>query len=77
MEKQETIVNGAGFYRLAFQSKESGAKEFQRWVFHEVLPQIRKTGGYGVSSTMNDGGPLDVLEFVLHGKGSWEKINEQ
>ena len=27
-------------------SKTPFAKQFQRWVFHEVLPEIRRTGGY-------------------------------
>jgi len=39
-------VTEPGLYRLIFKSRKDGAKAFQRWVFHEVLPQIRKTGGY-------------------------------
>jgi prophage antirepressor-like protein len=40
------IVNEPGLYRLIFQSKKPEAKAFKRWVFHEVLPSIRKTGEY-------------------------------
>ena len=40
-------VNEFGLYALIGSSRKSGAKKFQRWVNHEVLPQIRKTGSYG------------------------------
>lgn len=41
-------VNESGLYDLIFQSRKPGAKAFRRWVTNEVLPSIRKTGGYGV-----------------------------
>lgn len=40
------IVSESGFYRLVLRSRKPVAKEFQRWVTHEVLPSIRKHGGY-------------------------------
>ena len=36
-------------YRLIVSSKLPAAEKFERWVFEEVLPSIRKTGGYGVN----------------------------
>lgn len=42
------LVNEAGFYELVFRSDKPVAVEFRRWVTGEVLPQIRKTGGYMV-----------------------------
>ena len=42
----KTIISEAGFYKLVLRSRKPVAKEFQRWVTHEVLPQIRRTGGY-------------------------------
>ena len=41
-----TIINESGLYSLILSSKLPQAKEFKRWVTNEVLPQIRKTGGY-------------------------------
>ena len=41
-------VTEPGLYRLIFKSRKSVAKKFQRWVFHEVLPAIRKTGSYAL-----------------------------
>ncbi|WP_303250432.1 phage antirepressor KilAC domain-containing protein, partial [uncultured Slackia sp.] len=40
------IVTEPGFYKLVMRSRKPEAKQFQRWVTHEVLPAIRKTGGY-------------------------------
>lgn len=40
------IVNEPGLYRLTLKSRKPEAKAFQRWVTHEVLPSIRKHGGY-------------------------------
>jgi len=39
-------VNEFGLYRLIFTSRKPTAKAFQRWVFHEVLPEIRRKGVY-------------------------------
>ena len=41
-----TIINESGLYSLVLASKLPQAKAFKRWVTSEVLPQIRKTGGY-------------------------------
>ena len=40
------IINESGLYALILSSKLPQAKEFKHWVTSEVLPQIRKTGGY-------------------------------
>ena len=41
-----TLINESGLYSLILSSKMPKAKAFKRWVTSEVLPQIRKTGGY-------------------------------
>ena len=41
-----TIINESGLYSLILYSKMPKAKEFKRWVTSEVIPAIRKTGGY-------------------------------
>ena len=40
------LINESGLYCLIMSSKLPTAKAFKRWVTYEVLPQIRKTGGY-------------------------------
>lgn len=46
-EQTVTIVNEPGLYSLILRSKLPQAKVFKRWVTHEVIPQIRKTGEFG------------------------------
>lgn len=47
--KQElAVINESGLYSLILTSRKPEAKRFKRWVTHEVLPSIRKTGGYAV-----------------------------
>lgn len=41
-----SIINESGVYSLILSSKLATAKKFKRWVTSEVLPSIRKTGGY-------------------------------
>lgn len=40
------LINESGLYSLILSSKLPRAREFKRWVTSEVLPQIRRTGGY-------------------------------
>ena len=42
----ENFLTESGVYKLIFKSKKKEAEKFQDWVTDEVLPQIRKTGGY-------------------------------
>lgn len=44
--QEMTIINESGVYSLIFSSKLERAQQFKRWVTAEVLPTIRKTGGY-------------------------------
>lgn len=41
-----TYINEANLYKCIFQSRKEGAEAFQNWVCDEVLPSIRKQGGY-------------------------------
>jgi len=50
-----TVINESGLYSLILSSKLPSAKRFKRWVTSEVLPAIRKTGGYiDGQETMSD-----------------------
>lgn len=45
---EKTVVNEPGLYSLVLGSRKPEAKAFKRWITHEVIPAIRKTGGYHV-----------------------------
>ena len=49
-----STVNESGLYTLILRSDKPIAKKFRRWITHEVLPQIRKTGRYEHDSEPND-----------------------
>lgn len=40
------VINESGLYSLILRSKRDSAKEFKRWITSEILPTVRKTGGY-------------------------------
>ncbi len=44
--QKTTVVNEAGLYSLILTSNKPEAKQFKRWITHEVIPTIRKTGSY-------------------------------
>lgn len=45
------VVNESGIYSLVFVSRKPEAKAFKRWIIHEVIPSIRKTGSYSTGLT--------------------------
>jgi prophage antirepressor-like protein len=45
-EQQEIFITEPGLYRVVSQDPSPSCKKFQRWVFHDVLPSIRKYGIY-------------------------------
>lgn len=74
------IISEPGLYKLVMRSRKPEAKEFQRWVTHEVLPQIRKTGGYIPTSETDDDMTI-LAKAVMIGQRTMEaqkrKIAEQ
>lgn len=51
--KQEmSIVSEPGLYSLILRSRKPEAKAFKRWVTHEVIPSIRKTGAYATNNAL-------------------------
>ncbi|CAI8837233.1 hypothetical protein EMIT0P260_20396 [Pseudomonas sp. IT-P260] len=51
-QQEMMIVNEAGLYNLLFSSRKPQAKRFKRWVTHDVLPSLRKTGSYSLSEKL-------------------------
>ncbi len=47
--REMLFVNEPGLYRLVFSSRKPEARDFQRWVFHEVLPKLRSEGEYQIA----------------------------
>ena len=51
-EQELTIINESGLYSLVLSSKLPTAKQFKRWVTHEVIPSIRKHGMYATDGLL-------------------------
>ena len=72
----KTIISEPGLYKLIMRSRKPEAKEFQRWVTHEVLPQIRKTGGY-IPTSESDSDEDIMARAVLVAQKTIERKNQQ
>ena len=64
-----SAVNESGLYELIFTSRKKEAKQFKRWVTHDVLPSIRNTGSYDVAK------PSYTIEDPIKRAEKW--IEEQ
>ncbi len=69
---EANIISEPGLYRLVMKSRKPEAKEFQRWVTHEVLPRIRRTGGYIPTSDMDDDMTI-LAKAVMIGQRTMEE----
>lgn len=63
---QTTIINEFGLYNLILGSRKPEAKQFKRWITHEVIPQIRQTGAYQVDNRDDDLPLTDSRREYLH-----------
>lgn len=67
------IVSEAGLYSLILRSRKPDAKKFKRWVTHEVLPAIRKTGSYSVLPTTY----LDALKALVAAEEEKQRLAQE
>ena len=69
-EQKLLYINESNLYKTIFQSRKESAERFTEWVTSEVLPSIRKTGGYNRPLTMEEQlqivarGTLEVKEEI-------------
>ena len=54
-------VNESGLYVVVLGSRKVQARTFKRWITHEVIPQIRKTGSYGTTRELTR---LELIELA-------------
>lgn len=59
------VINESGLYRLIMRSDKPEAKRFQKWVFSEVLPSIRKTGSYTLKAKTQAELLVDVAKQLV------------
>ncbi len=71
-----TYINEANLYKCIFQSRKPEAEKFQDWVCEEVLPSIRKTGGYLVTKA-DDTPEMIMARAVIVAQATIEKQNRK
>lgn len=73
-----SAVNESGLYSLVFKSRKPEAKQFKRWVTHEVLPSIRKHGAYMTPDTLQQAilNPDFAIGLLTNLKDEQEKRRE-
>lgn len=74
--KPPVFVSEPGLYKLIMRSRKPEAKEFQRWVTHEVLPSIRKTGGY-IPTSESDSDEAIMAKALLIAQKTIERNAQQ
>lgn len=58
----EYYVSEPGIYRVVSRAKSSGAKKFQRWIYHDVMPSLRKYGQYPAPQINDDSFLLQLAD---------------
>lgn len=61
----ENFLTESGVYKLIFKSRKPEAEKFQDWVVEEVLPSIRKTGGYKMVSSTEAATEMPKIASIL------------
>jgi prophage antirepressor-like protein len=74
-EQSMTTVTEAGLYSAIMRSRVEAAKPFRRWVTHEVLPAIRKTGGYSTAPALT--GPQLMAAALIEAQATMAQQTEQ
>lgn len=68
-----TVINESGLYNVIIGSNKPEAKKFKKWVTSEVLPSIRKTGGY-LAPTIDFTDPDNIMRLLENWKADREKL---
>lgn len=61
-----SIINESGLYHLLFSSSKPEAQKFRKWITGEVIPEIRRTGGYGTV----------IPIFLRRFSANWKRVDK-
>lgn len=74
-EQRMLCVNEYGLYSLIFKSRKPEAKQFKRWITHEVIPSIRSHGAYMTPQTIEK--TLNDPDFIIGLASKLKQANEE
>ena len=80
--QEMSVVSESGLYRLIFRSRKPEAKLFKRWITHDVIPALRKTGYYQMTaqtnpSTQTPYSLVEVLGLALQSELERQRLSGQ
>nr|DAE09053.1 MAG TPA: repressor domain protein [Myoviridae sp. ctEg02] len=76
LRRDSRIISEPGLYSLILRSRKPEAKAFKRWVTHEVIPSIRKTGGYLIAK-LDDTPEVILARAVLVAQETIRRIEAE
>jgi anti-repressor protein len=68
---ERRIINESGLYSMIMRSRKPEARTFRKWVTSEVLPQIRRTGSYGIQQLSR----MEILQLALKAEQELQAAN--
>ena len=68
---ERRIINESGLYSMIMRSRKPEARTFRKWVTSEVLPQIRRTGSYGIKQLSR----MEILQLALKAEQELQVAN--
>ena len=68
---ERRIINESGLYSMIMRSRKPEARTFRKWVTSEVLPQIRRTGSYGIQQLSR----MEILQLALKAEQELQVAN--
>ncbi|EDP24819.1 phage antirepressor [Parvimonas micra] len=74
---ETNIVNEPGLYTLILGSRKPEAKEFKRWITHEVIPAIRKTGSYSIMDSYAIDDPIERAKRWIEEEQERQKLKTE
>ncbi len=75
--QEMVFINKSGLYSVILRSDKPEAKPFRKWVTSDVLPTIRKTGGYGVDGTKAALAEAKLNNSRARVASAWMKISKE
>lgn len=73
--QEMTIISESGLYSLTLTSRKPEAKRFKKWITSEVLPSIRKTGGYNLAKPVPS--RMEILQLAMEAELARIKAEEE
>ncbi|WP_328749282.1 MULTISPECIES: BRO family protein [unclassified Streptomyces] len=72
-DQRMSVINESGLYSMVLRSRKAEARAFKKWITSEVLPEIRRTGGYGADRPAFDT-PKTFGDALLLAAQQWEEL---